>query len=114
MRARKLEGGELAVALHILRIIRGWTQAEVATAAGTRPGAVSYYESGLKAPELPTLRAMLEGMGYQLSTLDEARAFIRQVQRGDAPASETNAQLLALEVGRLATRFAAALLEARK
>jgi transcriptional regulator with XRE-family HTH domain len=113
VRSRTLEGGELAIALHVLRIIRGWTQREVATAAGKRPGAISYYESGLKAPELPTLRALLEGMGYQLSTLDEARAFIRQVQRGEI-APDTDARLLALEVGQVAARFAAALLGARK
>jgi transcriptional regulator with XRE-family HTH domain len=104
---------ELATALHLLRIIRGWTQRELAVAAGTRPGSISYYENGQRLPELATIRAILEGMGYQLSTLDEARAFIRQVRSGHVPA-DTSARLLALEVGQVVARFAAALLEARK
>ena len=113
MRSRVMDGGELAVALHILRIARGWKQSELVAAAGLSSAAVSYYESGKRVPELQTLRAILEAMGYQLSTLDDARAFIRQVRSGEVPA-DTSARLLALEVGQAVTRFAAALLEARK
>ena len=113
MRAPVRDRAELPTALYVLRIVRGWNQAELARAAGCSHAAISYYESGRQTPELVTLTRLLEAMGYQLSTLDEARVFIRQVRSGEAPAPETSNRLLALEVGGAVTRLVGALLEPR-
>lgn len=107
------DAGELATALHILRLVRGWNQSELAAASGVRNSSISDCERGATTPELATLARLLEAMGYQLSTLDEARAFIRQVRSGELVA-DTDVRLLALEAGNVVARLAAALLETRK
>lgn len=72
--------GDINVALTILRIVRGWTQDDLARAAGVANSAISEYERGKKVPELSTLRRLVDAMGYPLSTLDRTRGFIASLQ----------------------------------
>lgn len=56
--------------LAILRIVRGWTQDELARRAGIRSGTVSDYERGKMVPGLLALQHLLDAMGYRLSDLE--------------------------------------------
>lgn len=67
---------ELSVALTVLRIIRGWTQEELAKESGVRSGSISDYERGKTIPGLKTLQRLVGAMGYPLSALDQAQTFI--------------------------------------
>jgi transcriptional regulator with XRE-family HTH domain len=53
--------GDLAIALTLLRVVRGWTQDDLARAAGTANSSISEYERGKKVPELTTLQRRLVG-----------------------------------------------------
>ena len=56
--------------LAILRIVRGWTQEDLACRAGIRPGTLSDYERGKMVPGLLALQRLLDAMGYRLSDLE--------------------------------------------
>jgi predicted nucleotidyltransferase/DNA-binding XRE family transcriptional regulator len=61
---------ETATASALLRKARheaGLTQAELADRAGTTQSVVSAYESGHRQPALPTLAALVEAAGYELT-----------------------------------------------
>lgn len=83
---RKGDGGEevevsLGEALQVLRASVGWTKAELADAAGVRPGALSQYEADKQVPELPSLLRVLGAMGYRLTELDTASDFLVLLKR---------------------------------
>jgi transcriptional regulator with XRE-family HTH domain len=67
---------DLAVALFILRVVRGWSQDELAKRSGVRPSAISVYERGHIVPGLTTLRRLLTAMGYSFAALDSTQTFI--------------------------------------
>jgi transcriptional regulator with XRE-family HTH domain len=105
---------DLAAALHVLRIIRGWKQSELAAAAGVKPSCISDYEQAKKTPELRTISALLEVMGYPLAALDDARAFIRRMRLGVPPeADPAEAEQIAVELGQTVACFARAVLASR-
>ncbi|MFL6196992.1 MAG: helix-turn-helix domain-containing protein [Thermoanaerobaculia bacterium] len=66
----------MSVALTVLRVIRGWTQEDLAQASGVRASSVSDYERGKKVPELKTLQRLVSAMGYPLAALDHTQTFI--------------------------------------
>ena len=45
----------------------GLSQAELAARAGSTQSVISAYESGHRQPALPTLAALIEAAGYELS-----------------------------------------------
>ena len=45
----------------------GLSQAELAARAGVTQSVISAYESGHRQPALPTLAALIEAAGYELS-----------------------------------------------
>lgn len=118
---------EVSLALAVLRVIRGWTQEDLADASGVRTSSLSEYERGKKTPELRTLIKVTSAMGYPLSALERAQAAIAEVRylalanpqdgtvsRGLAlPAAEPGSpaavrwevEELAHEAGRLAPRL---------
>jgi transcriptional regulator with XRE-family HTH domain len=71
---------DLAVALSILRIIRRWSQSELAEAAGVTNSAVSDYERGKVDPQTRTLQKLIRALGLPLSALDQTQAFILSVR----------------------------------
>lgn len=76
-----MRGGEdLGLALAVLRVIRGWSQADLARSAGVRNSSVSNYERGKKAPELKTLQRLVGSMGFSLAALDHAQMFINALR----------------------------------
>jgi transcriptional regulator with XRE-family HTH domain len=56
--------------LAILRIVRGWTQVELARKAGLRCATLSDYERGKMVPGFLALERLLDAMGYKLADLD--------------------------------------------
>jgi transcriptional regulator with XRE-family HTH domain len=71
---------DLAVTLSILRIIRRWSQTELAEAAGVTNSAISDYERGKVDPQTQTLQKLVRALGLPLSALDQAQAFIQIVR----------------------------------
>jgi transcriptional regulator with XRE-family HTH domain len=72
--------GELSIVLTVLRVVRGWNQDDLARASGIRNTSLSDYERGRKVPELKTLRRLVAAMGYPLSAVDSAGAFIHSLR----------------------------------
>jgi tetratricopeptide (TPR) repeat protein/DNA-binding XRE family transcriptional regulator len=67
---------DFGLSLAVLRVGRGWSQADLARASGVPASSISQYESGKKLPELASLMRMLSAMGYGFSDLDRARMFV--------------------------------------
>ena len=71
---------DLAVTLSILRIIRRWSQSELAEAAGVTNSAISDYERGKVDPQSQTLLKLTKALGLPLSALDQTQAFILAIR----------------------------------
>ena len=63
---------QLPPMLKFLRVSRGWTQQELADAAGLTKAMVSGYERGRLSPSVKTLARLLGTMGYtwKLDTIE--------------------------------------------
>jgi transcriptional regulator with XRE-family HTH domain len=131
--ARAATNRDLAVTLAILRIVRGWSQSELAEAAGVTNSAISDYERGKVDPQSQTLQKLVRALGLPLSGLDQTQAFIlairSQMTAGAAPvegnlafseasalspeerALRTEIAQVASEAGRFASRFTHLVLE---
>jgi transcriptional regulator with XRE-family HTH domain len=72
--------GELNVALTILRVVRGWTQDDVARASGIPSSSISDYERGKKVPSLKTLERLTGAMGCNLLAVQRTQRFIQAVR----------------------------------
>jgi transcriptional regulator with XRE-family HTH domain len=66
----------LALSIAILRIVRRWSQSDLAQASGLVNSAISDYERGKVDPQTRSLLRLLDAMGYPLSVLDQTRDFI--------------------------------------
>jgi transcriptional regulator with XRE-family HTH domain len=84
---------ELGVALTVLRIVRGWSQEELAKASGVRSGSISDYERGRMVPGLKTLQRLVGAMGYPLAALDRTQSFV------DAIRAESQLSVATGEIG---------------
>ena len=71
---------DLAVTLSILRIIRRWSQSQLAEAAGVTNSAISDYERGKVDPQAQTLKKLVRAFGLPLSALDQAQEFILKMR----------------------------------
>lgn len=82
-----MSNDDLAVTLSILRIIRRWSQSELAEAAGVTNSAISDYERGKVDPQTQTLQKLVRALGLPLSALDQTQSFIQiiraQMDTGD-------------------------------
>jgi transcriptional regulator with XRE-family HTH domain len=72
--------GELNVALVIPRVVRGWTQDDLAKASGIPNSSVSDYERGKKVPSLKTLERLTAAMGFSIQSLQRTRRFVEAVR----------------------------------
>ncbi len=71
---------DLAVTLAILRIIRRWSQSELAEAAGVTNSAISDYERGKVDPQTQTLQKIVRALGLPLSSLDQTQTFLQRIR----------------------------------
>jgi len=82
-----MPAADFGTVLTILRLIRGWSQEDLASASGLRRGTISDYERGKMVPGHNTLNRLLDAMGYPLSALDQTGAFIDSM-RAESPTTE--------------------------
>lgn len=64
---------ELGAAVRELRQVRGWSQAELASAAGMTQSAVARFEAGGTVPTLPVLGRIAQALDADLTVRVEAR-----------------------------------------
>lgn len=75
---------DVGTVIHVLRVIQDLSQGQLAEAAGVRNSSISNYERGKAVPKLETLQKLAQGLGLELSALEETQHFIRRMraQRG--------------------------------
>jgi transcriptional regulator with XRE-family HTH domain len=74
------ETADLSLTLAILRLSRGWSQDQVARAAGLNNSAISEYERGKKVPELRNVRKIVAALGYRLSAIERTEDFLADLR----------------------------------
>jgi transcriptional regulator with XRE-family HTH domain len=77
LRSRRLPLGE---ALVILRVLRGWERLELARAVGRPARTIQNYEIGKSRPPVPTLKGLVEAMGYPFAVFDRTVAFVESAR----------------------------------
>jgi len=78
---------DLGTAMTILRMVRGWSQEDLAEAAGLRRGTISDYERGKMAPGLTTAKKLLAVQGYPWAALDMTLESIFRLRAASLEAS---------------------------
>jgi transcriptional regulator with XRE-family HTH domain len=73
-------GRDLALSLAILRIIREYSQSELAEAAGVTNSAISDYERAKVDPQTQTLQKLIRALNLPLSALDDTQAFVLRIR----------------------------------
>jgi transcriptional regulator with XRE-family HTH domain len=102
----------LGLALGFLRSIQGWSQKDLADAAGLHPNLLSDYERGRKPLSRERLEPLVQVLGLPVETIDIALAFIDSVRaaasRPGSPVEpeQRRIEAAALEAGRHAANFA--------
>jgi transcriptional regulator with XRE-family HTH domain len=76
--ADPLTRSEMARAIAILRITRGWSQTDLARASGVHSSAISTYERSRKMPLMSTIARMIAALSYTIQDLDATLAFVRE------------------------------------
>jgi len=82
---------ELGLALTVLRIVRGWSQDELANASGVRSSSISDYERSKMIPGLKVLQRLLGAMGYPLWAIEHTQHFVDAVRAESSNAQPSNA-----------------------
>lgn len=87
----------VATELRAARERRGFTQAQLARAAGTSQATLSAYESGARTPSVPTLERLLAACGARLAVALDGPGGARTPSRGElVRTGRTLEQVLAL------------------
>lgn len=73
---------DVARAITLLRVVRGWTQDDLAKASRVSPTAISAYERGHKIPGLAILERLIKAMEFPLSAIDHTRNYITSLMAG--------------------------------
>lgn len=68
---------DFGVALAMIRLLRGWSQAEIAKASGLSVGTISRYESGARVPGRYTVDKIAAAAGISLPLVDSLLDWIR-------------------------------------
>jgi len=71
---------DLALALIILRVVRGWRQDDLSKASRIPSSSISDYERGKKMPEARTVGRLLDAMGYTSGALHRAQRFMNTIR----------------------------------
>jgi transcriptional regulator with XRE-family HTH domain len=73
-----LTRSEMARAIAILRITRGWSQTDLARTSGVHASAISTYERSRKMPSMSTVARLIVALSYTIQDLDATIAFVRE------------------------------------
>jgi transcriptional regulator with XRE-family HTH domain len=71
---------KIGMTISILRIVKRWSQSDLAAAAGVTNSAISDYERGKVDPQTQTLHKIMLALGLRLSALDQTYGFIEMIQ----------------------------------
>src|SRR5580693_4269297 len=88
--------------LVVLRVLRGWSQGELAAAAGVAPDNISKYERGTTATPPELLERLVTAMGYPGQMVERTAAFARMALKmrdagaGGQPGESIEAAVAAL------------------
>lgn len=85
---------DLGLALTCLRSAAGWSQRELAAAAGITPNLLSDYERGRKLLHRNRLAKLVRALGFDTATLDRALSFIDEVHGDGSAAAEPRTMAL--------------------
>jgi transcriptional regulator with XRE-family HTH domain len=77
---KKADKEDLRLAVTMLRALRGWSQSELATAAGLGASAVSRYESGAQEPSRRTFDRIAAAVGVRPMLVRSLLAWIRKAR----------------------------------
>jgi len=84
----------------VLRIVRGWSQLELARKAGLASGTVSDYERGKISPGVAALQRLLSAMEYRMSDIETVSECIERLRKVlPVPDSEGLAKQVQLTTG---------------
>ena len=88
------EARNVGVTVSFLRKIRGWSQKELAEAAGLHQSLISLYERGLECPTRGTLERLGRAAGLPFAMVEEHLALVRRARASlrDAPAAHPGAE----------------------
>lgn len=71
---------DVGVIIHVLRVIRGLSQGELARLSDVRNSSISNYERGKSVPKLETLEKLAKGLELPISAMEETQEFIRRMR----------------------------------
>jgi len=75
---------EVGVVIHVLRVVRGLSQGDLARLSGVRNSSISNYERGKSMPKLETLEKLAQGLELPVSAMEETQEFIRRMRNRTA------------------------------
>ena len=71
----------MGLAIFLMRVVRGWSQTEMARAAGVTNSMLSEFERGRRNPARKTLERLSKASGVPLSSIDAILPALRSLQR---------------------------------
>ena len=88
---------DVRLALGVLRLLRGWTQAEMAAAAGVHKSLLSLYEQGKTVPTAKTLGRLIAAVDLPPASFEGVVSLVRLIRywsgRSDEASADTAAAL---------------------
>ena len=84
---------DVKIALSILRLLRGWTQAEMAEAAGVHKSLLSLYEQGKTVPTAKTLSRLMAAVKLPISSFESILHLVRLIRYWSGESDEATAEL---------------------
>jgi transcriptional regulator with XRE-family HTH domain len=82
---------DVRLALGVLRLLRGWTQAEMATAAGVHKSLLSLYEQGKTVPTAKTLGRLIAAVELPPASFDSVVSLVRLIRYWSGRSDEASA-----------------------
>jgi transcriptional regulator with XRE-family HTH domain len=82
---------DVRLALGVLRLLRGWTQAEMAAAAGVHKSLLSLYEQGKTVPTPKTLGRLIAAVELPPASFDSVVSLVRLIRYWSGRSDEASA-----------------------
>jgi transcriptional regulator with XRE-family HTH domain len=86
---------DVRLALGVLRLLRGWTQAEMAAAAGVHKSLLSLYEQGKTVPTAKTLGRLIAAVELPPASFDSVVSLVRLIRYWSGRSDEASADAAA-------------------
>lgn len=86
---------DVRLALGVLRLLRGWTQAEMASAAGVHKSLLSLYEQGKTVPTAKTLGRLIAAVDLPPASFEGVVSLVRLIRYWSGRSDEASADAAA-------------------